>query len=388
MSVRTRGDALMDTYKRWPIAFVEGRGATLTDAAGKRYIDLVAGIAVASVGHCHPKVTRAIAQQASTLVHVSNLYENPVNVALAERLASLTGGMRAFFCNSGAEAIECALKLVRKRSDNGKRIVAAEGGFHGRTFGALSATGQPAKRAAFEPVVPGFSHVAFDEVGAIARELERGDVAAVLLEPVQGEAGVVVPHDGYLAAVRGLCDRYGTLLILDEIQTGLGRTGAWFAYEASGIVPDVLCLAKALAGGLPMGACLARPEIAAAFVPGDHATTFGGGPVQSAAALAVLDVIEEEELPARATELGERLRERLGDAFGPSAVRGIGALLAVQLDRPLARPLAAAALDKGVLINDIGDVVIRFSPPLVIANDEIDLAVDLLEEAWDEVSAA
>lgn len=387
MSVQTR-DALMDTYKRWPVAFLEGRGALLTDVTGKGYIDLVAGIAVASMGHCHPKVTRAIAEQASRLVHVSNLYENPINATLAERLASLTGGMRAFFCNSGAEAIECALKLARKQQNGRTRIVAADGGFHGRTFGALSATGQPAKRAAFEPVVPGFSHVAFDDADALERELALGDVAAVLLEPVQGEAGVLVPHEGYLQEVRELCDHYGALLILDEVQTGLGRTGTWFAYERSGIVPDVVCLAKALAGGLPMGACLARPEIAAAFVPGDHATTFGGGPVQSAAALAVLEVIEEEDLLTRATQVGERLRDRLGVVPGVSAVRGLGALLAVRLDRPLARPFAAAALDKGVLINDIGDDIIRFSPPLVIANHEIDRAVELLEEAWHEVCAA
>ncbi len=388
MSMQTRSDALMDTYKRWPVAFVQGSGAMLTDAAGKRYIDLVAGIAVASVGHCHPNVVRAIGEQASTLVHVSNLYENPLNLALAERLASLSGGMRAFFCNSGAEAIECALKLARKQPGDRNRIVAADGGFHGRTLGALSATGQPGKRAAFEPLVPGFSHVPFDDVAALERELAAGDVAAVLLEPVQGEAGVVVPHDAYLRAVRDLCDRHATLLILDEVQTGLGRTGAWFAYERSGIAPDVLCLAKALAGGLPMGACLARPDVAAAFVPGDHATTFGGGAVQSAAALAVLDVIEEEDLVSRATQLGERLRDRLGRVFGGAAVRGVGALLAVQLDRPLARPLAAAALHNGVLINDIGERVIRLSPPLVIANDEIDRAIDLLEEAWDEVRAA
>ncbi|MFP5351195.1 MAG: acetylornithine transaminase [Actinomycetota bacterium] len=389
MRVETSAGALMDSYRRWPVTFVEGRGARLTDAQGKTYIDLLAGIAVASVGHCHPKVTAAIAQQASRLVHVSNLYENPSSLAVAERLAELTGGMKAFFANSGAEAIECALKLARKHAGGERvRIVAAEGGFHGRTFGALSATGQPSKQAPFQPLVPGFVHVGFGDPGAIERELLAGDVAAVLLEPVQGEAGVVVPAPGYLAAVRDLCDRHGALLILDEVQTGLGRTGAWFGFEHAGVTPDILCLAKALAGGLPMGACLAQPEIAAAFVPGDHATTFGGGPVQSAAALAVLQVIEEEGLVERARAIGDRLRSGLSAAFGGSNVRGLGALLAIQLDAPVARELAAAALERGVLVNDIGDSVIRLSPPLVITDPDIDRAVELLGEAWHEVSAS
>jgi len=378
----------MDTYRRWPVAFVEGRGANLTDAEGKSYIDLVGGIAVATVGHCHPKVVAAITEQAQSLIHVSNLYENPLNEALAARLASLTGGMRSFFCNSGAEAIECALKLARKHATGRTRFVATTGGFHGRTFGALSATGQPAKQAPFEPLVPGFVHVVYGDVDALERELTAGEVAAVLLEPVQGEAGVVVPAEGYLAAVRELCTAHGALLIVDEVQTGLGRTGAWFAYLHAAIEPDIICLAKALAGGLPMGACLATPEVAAAFAPGDHATTFGGGPVQSAAALAVLDAIEEEGLIERAVHAGERLRGGLGRIFGVDAVRGLGCLLAVTLDRPVARELASAALAKGVLVNDIGSDVIRLSPPLVIADDEINRALMLLREAWDEVRTA
>lgn len=379
----------METYRRWPVSFTDGEGASLTDSNGKRYVDLVAGIAVASVGHCHPKVTEAIASQAARLVHVSNLYLNAINSALAERLATLTGGMHSFFCNSGAEAIECALKLARKHAQGDRtRIIATEGGFHGRTFGALSATGQPSKQAPFAPLVPGFTHVAYDDADAIERELTAGGVAAVLLEPVQGEAGVVVPAAGYLEEVRARCDRHGALLILDEVQTGLGRTGAWFAFQHTGAQPDILCLAKALAGGLPMGACLAQPEIAASFAPGDHATTFGGGPVQSAAALAVLDVIEDQDLVARAVEVGARLRKGLGALFGDAEVRGLGALLAVHLDAPVARELAAAALDKGVLVNDIGEHLIRLSPPLVITDPEIDRALELLEEAWDEIRTA
>ena len=389
MTVDLQTGALMDTYRRWPVSFVEGRGARLTDTNGKTYIDLLAGIAVASVGHCHPTVTAAIVDQAAALVHVSNLYESPLSLALADRLSELTGGMRAFFANSGAEAIECALKLARKHAghENG-RIVAAADGFHGRTFGALSATGQPAKQAPFQPLVPGFVHVPFDDVDAVEKEMLAGDVIAVLLEPVQGEAGVVVPAPGYLREVRELCDRHGALLILDEVQTGLGRTGAWFAFEHASVTADIVCLAKALAGGLPMGACLAQPHVAAAFVPGDHATTFGGGPVQSAAALAVLQVIEEEDLVARADEVGERLRRGLSSGFGGSSVRGLGALLAIHLDVPVAHELAAAALDKGVLVNDIGDNLIRLSPPLVISDPDIDRAVELLGEAWDEVSAS
>ena len=389
MTVDVQTDALMDTYRRWPVSFVEGRGARLTDADGRTYIDLVAGIAVASVGHCHPKVTAAIAEQASRLVHVSNLYENPLSAALAECLADLTGGMKAFFANSGAEAVECALKLARKHAGPERgRIVAADGGFHGRTFGALSATGQPSKQEPFQPLVPGFVHVPYDDVDAIEREFSAGDVAAVLLEPVQGEAGVVVPAPGYLASVRELCDVHGALLILDEVQTGLGRTGAWFAFQHAGVAPDIVCLAKALAAGLPMGACLAKPQVATAFVPGDHATTFGGGPVQSAAALAVLQVIEEEDLVARAVEVGDRLRHRLSAVFAGSNVRGLGALLAIHLLAPVAREVAAAALHRGVLVNDIGDHLIRLSPPLVITDPDIDRAVELLGEAWDEVSAS
>lgn len=389
MTVRVQAEALMDTYRRWPVSFIEGRGARLTDVDGKTYIDLLAGIAVTSVGHCHPRVTAAIVDQAARLMHVSNLYENPVSLNLAQRLSDLTGGMRAFFANSGAEAIECALKLARKHAGGTRtRIVAADGGFHGRTFGALSATGQPAKQAPFEPLVPGFVHVPYDEVDAIEKELVEGDVAAVLLEPVQGEAGVVVPAPGYLGAVRELCDRHGALLILDEVQTGLGRTGAWFAFEHAGVTPDIVCLAKALAGGLPMGACLALPNVASAFVPGDHATTFGGGPVQCAAALAVLEVIEDEDLVARAGEVGERLRAGLSSVFGASNVRGLGALLAVHLELPMAHELAAVALGRGVLVNDIGDRLIRLSPPLVITDPDMDRAIELLGEAWDEVSSA
>ena len=378
-------DYQMDTYKRWPVEIASGRGAVVFAADGKPYIDLLGGIAVAATGHCHPRVVAAISEQAARLIHVSNLYATGPQRALAARLAELTGGKRAFFCNSGAEAVECALKLARKRGrglDPAKtRIVAADGGFHGRTFGALSATGQPAKQTPFEPLVPGFTHVPYGDLDALVAALSA-DVAAVLLEPVQGEAGVVVPPAGYLAAARDLCRRHDALLIVDEVQTGLGRTGRWFGYEHDDVRPDVVCLAKALASGLPMGACLAEPEAAAAFEPGDHATTFGGGPVQSAAALATLDVIEEEVLVQRAALLGDRTRARLQSIFDGLAVRGKGLLIGVDLGRPLARSLAEALLEAGVLANDCTPNVLRLAPPLVIADGEMDEALTAVEKAW------
>ena len=384
--MRTSADNLMDTYKRWPIEIESGRGAIVFDKAGRPYIDLVGGIAVSSVGHCHPAVVAGIAEQAARLIHVSNLYVTGPQVALARRLAELTGGKQAFFCNSGAEAIECALKLVRKwGSPKGRtRVIAAGGAFHGRTFGALAATGQPSKQEPFAPMLGGIEHVPFGDARAL-EETMGPDVAAVLLEPIQGEAGVVVPPPGYLTAARSLCDRWGSLLVLDEIQTGLGRTGHWFACEHERVTPDVLCLAKALAGGLPMGACLASPHVAAAFVPGDHATTFGGGPVQSAAALATLGVIEDEGLVARAAGLGDHVRTRLSAAFGEEHVRGRGLLIGIDLRAPVARSVAAAALDAGVLVNDCTPSVVRLAPPLVIGDGELDDALTALEKAWADI---
>jgi predicted acetylornithine/succinylornithine family transaminase len=378
-------DARMETYARWPVEFVSGRGSTLYDGDGRSYLDLVAGIAVASIGHSHPALVGAISSQAARLIHVSNLYETLPQRELASQLSGLTGGMSSFFCNSGAESVECAIKLARKwGGPHRSRLVCAVSGFHGRTMGALSATGQPAKAAPFEPLVPGFSHVPFDDLVALEAELD-GHVAAVILEPIQGEAGVVVPSPDYLSEVRALCDAAGVLLILDEVQTGVARTGAWFAYEHSHISPDVVCVAKGLAGGLPIGACLARPEVAASFSAGDHGSTFGGGPVQARAALAVIDVIEREELLERATDAGARLRSGLEEVFGVGTARGAGLLLAVILPGPLAKDLTARALDKGLLINNPAADVVRFTPPLVITDHEIDRALDILKEAWDEI---
>jgi len=384
-------DMTMATYKRWPVEFVSGRGAVLVDAGGRQYIDCVAGIAVASVGHAHPRVASAIAAQASRLIHVSNLYLTQPQNRLAERLGGLTDGMRSFFTNSGAESIECAIKLARRWAGrNGgpdrRGVVATVGGFHGRTLGALTATGQPGKQEPFAPLVPGFVHVPYDDVAALRAAVDDS-VAAVILEPIQGEAGVVVPSEGYLRAARDLCDEHGALLVLDEVQTGLGRTGEWFAFRFEGVEPHIMCLAKSLAGGLPMGVCLARPEVASAFEPGDHATTFGGGPVQAAAALAVLDVIEEESLVARARVAGERLRAGLRLVFENHEVRGRGLMIAVDLGREVAHQVVERALERGLLVNDVNPSVLRLCPPLVISDEQIDEAVQILGEVWREAAA-
>jgi acetylornithine/N-succinyldiaminopimelate aminotransferase len=383
---------MMPTYKRWPVEFVAGSGSQLFDAEGNRYLDCIAGLAVAGVGHANPNVTEAVAHQAAQLVHVSNLFETRPQRLLAERLSLLTAGMYSFFTNSGAEAIECALKLARKRAylrgNAAPRVVTAIGGFHGRTLGALAATGQPAKRVPFEPLPPGFTHVPFGDEAALERTMDA-DVAAVVLEPIQGEAGVVVPPHGYLEAARSLCDRWGALFVLDEVQTGLGRTGRWWAHEHEGVRPDVMCVAKALAGGLPMGACLATSDVAGSFVPGDHATTFGGGPVQSAAALAVLDVISSQDLVRRADLAGHRLRDGLQRIFGPRAVvRGRGLLIGVDLGGPRAREFVERALNRRLVINDATPDVVRLAPPLVISDDELGEALQIIEEVFGEIETA
>jgi acetylornithine/N-succinyldiaminopimelate aminotransferase len=377
----------MKTYGRWPVTFVEGSGAQLLDDSGKSYIDMVAGLAVTSLGHAHPAVTSAVSEQAAKLTHVSNLYWSRPMVELAEALAEKSGGMRSFFCNSGAEAVECAIKLARRWAGRNTgtatpKIIATEGGFHGRTLGALAATGQPGKKAAFEPMLPGFTHVPYGSVSAVA-EAMTPDVCAVIVEPIQGEAGVIVPPDGYLEGLRALCDEWNALLILDEVQTGVGRTGSFFAYSSTDVLPDVICLAKGLANGLPIGTCLATPKTAAAFVPGDHATTFGGGPVVCAAALAVLEVVGAPGFLDEVNLKGERLATGLKGIFG-DVVRGRGLMLAVELPdgSPHAHAITEAALAAGLLVNDIGDSVLRFVPPLVITDEQIDSALEILGEVW------
>ncbi|MFN2613578.1 MAG: acetylornithine transaminase [Actinomycetota bacterium] len=374
----------MQTYGRQPVAFVRGEGALLYDADGREYLDLLAGIAVMSVGHSHPRVVRAIQGQAATLTHVSNLFYTEPQALLAERLHALLGWGKVFFANSGAEANECALKLARRwaqarAGDRRSGVVAAAGSFHGRTFATLAATGQPHKHEAFSPLPSWFHHVELNDEAALEEAI--GDTTtAVVLEVVQGEGGVRAATPEFLARARKLCDERGAVLIFDEVQTGLGRTGRWFAYQHHEIVPDIVTLAKALGGGLPIGACIAQEEIAKAFGPGDHATTFGGGPVPCAAALAVLDVIDEEGLVERAQVAGDRLMNGLRSAAIPAVtdVRGLGLLIAVELSSDSAAAVVAEALRDGLIVNNVTPNAIRLAPPLVLSDEQIDRALAIL----------
>jgi acetylornithine/N-succinyldiaminopimelate aminotransferase len=372
--------ALMDTYARLDVAFVRGAGAWLEDTTGRRYLDALAGIAVCGLGHAHPQVSAAIAEQAATLVHTSNLYRIPLQETLATELAGIAGLERAFFCNSGAEANEAAIKIARRvghaRAVETPTVVVMDGSFHGRTLATLSATGNRRVQAGFEPLVQGFVRVPYGDLDAMER-LARGasEVVAVLVEPIQGEGGVRLPPPGYLAGLRTLCDAHGWLLMLDEVQTGLGRTGRWFAFQHEGIVPDVLTLAKSLGNGVPIGACLARGEAARALAPGSHGTTYGGNPLACAAALATLRVLREERLPERAGVLGERIAAALcaalGSLPGVLEVRGRGLMLGVELDRPCAE-LVARGLAAGVLVNVTAERVLRLLPPLILGDAEAD----------------
>ena len=372
---------VMQTYGRLPVAFVRGEGTRLWDSEGNEYLDFLTGLAVTSLGHAHPEVADAIADQARTLLHVSNLYYNDVQPRVAARLNALLGGAgRVFFCNSGAEANECAIKLARRHGQrNGGpdrfHVISAYGSFHGRTLTTLAATGQPQKQETFQPLPEGFRQVAFDDLDALAGAMDER-VAAVLLEPVQGEGGVNPASTGYLHGVRELCDEREALLIIDEVQTGLGRTGRWFGFEHSGVRPDVVTMAKALGNGVPIGACWARADVAAAFAPGDHATTFGGQPLAARAALAVLDVMERERVPERAARAGTRLVESLAKLDGIAEVRGAGLLIAAELAPPRdARDVAQKCLDLGLVVNAVTPTALRFAPPLLVSDTEIDDAV-------------
>jgi predicted acetylornithine/succinylornithine family transaminase len=373
--------ALMHTYPDPPVTFVRGEGSRLWDSDGRQYLDFLSGLAVTSLGHAHPTVARAVSEQARTLLHVSNLYGTVIAPEVAHTLDRLLGGGgRVFFSNSGAEANECAFKLARKWAGPGRyAVVSAYGSFHGRTLATLHATGQPAKHEIFQPLPEGFLHVAFDDVDAVERAAAADSVAAILLECVQGEGGVNPVSPDYLRAVRRICDDRGLLLIVDEVQTGLGRTGRWFSFEHYGVTPDVVTLAKALGNGVPIGACWARADVADAFVPGDHATTFGGQPLATAAARAVLEVMEEEDVPARAEAAGGRLRKRLEAIDGVAGVRGLGLLLGAELAPGLvAADMARAALDAGLVINPVSPTTLRFAPSLLVSDDEIDEAAAIL----------
>ncbi len=380
-SASLAGTRLMRTYADPPVVFVRGQGSRLWDEDDNEYLDFLSGLAVTSLGHAHPAVAAAIAEQARTLLHVSNLYGTRPQREVAATLDRLVGGGgRVFFANSGAEANECALKLARKWGGHGRyAVVSAYGSFHGRTLATLHATGQPSKHEAFQPLPEGFRHVAWRDIDALRAAVDPS-VAAVLLEPVQGEGGVNPAGAEYLTAVRELCDERGMLMILDEVQTGLGRTGRWFAHQHDGVRPDVVTMAKALGNGVPIGACWAREDVAAAFVPGDHATTFGGQPLAAAAAAATLAVMEAEDAPGRAARQGARLSAGLAELPGVRAVRGAGLLVAAELEEGKgAAAVTAESLGAGLIVNAVTPSALRLAPSLLVSDDEIDQALAILD---------
>ncbi|WP_406691721.1 acetylornithine transaminase [Saccharopolyspora sp. ID03-671] len=374
--------SMMDNYGTPKLTFVSGSGAELTDADGKTYLDFVSGIAVNALGHAHPAIVRAVSDQVAKLGHVSNLYVHELGLTLAERLlelAGVTGQGRVLFCNSGAEANEAAFKIARL-TDRPK-IVSTRGGFHGRTMGALALTGQPAKQEPFAPMPAGVVHVPYGDVAALESEVDD-NTAAVFLEPIQGENGVVVPPEGYLRAAREIASRNGALLVVDEVQTGIGRTGSWFAFQREGVTPDVITLAKGLGGGLPIGACIGIGAAADLLHPGQHGTTFGGNPIVCAAALAVLDTIAADGLLDHVERVGKELVTGVQGLGHPLVreVRGAGLLIAIGLTEPVAAKVAAAAQERGYLVNPIQPDAIRLCPPLVVSGEQVQrLLTDLPE---------
>jgi acetylornithine/N-succinyldiaminopimelate aminotransferase len=367
---------LLPAYARYDVTFASGHGCWLTDVEGRRYLDLLGGIAVVSLGHCHPVPLAAARRQLDTLWHTSNLYSTEPMLQLAELLSERFGGSKAFFCNSGTEAVEAGLKWARKVT--GRPVaVALEGSFHGRTHGALAVTGQPGKRAAWEPLAPAARFATLNDAGSLAAAVGP-DTAVILIEPVQGEGGIHPASPEFLAAARAIADEHGALLLFDEVQCGVGRTGSFFAWEQSGVVPDALTLAKGLANGLPIGALLVAETAAEGFEPGDHGSTFGGNPVSCAAGTAVVGFLDDARLTS-VRERGERLAQGIAGLPAVRGVRGRGLLLGAELDRP-AGPIAAACLAAGLLVGTAGETVLRLTPPLTITEDEVELGLALLEE--------
>jgi acetylornithine aminotransferase len=387
-----RADQVMaTTYQRFPVVFKKGRGCKLWDTDGRSYTDFVAGIAVCNLGHAHPRISEVVSRQAAMLLHVSNLYYTLPQIDLAAWLVEHSFADRVFFGNSGAEANEAAIKLARKYfKDRGEknriRIVTMEGSFHGRTLATLSATGQEKVRKGFDPVLDGFDFVPFNDAEALQAQIGPA-TCAVMLEPIQGEGGVRRPDEKYLQAVRNICDQTGTLLIFDEIQTGMGRTGQLFAYKHFGIEPDIMTLAKALANGLPIGAMLAREKIAGAFVPGSHASTFGGTPIVTAAALEVCKILIEDKIIEKGNTTGLYFKEKLNELKDRhdviEDVRGLGLLLGIKLKID-GGPVVSQCMEKGILINCIQDNILRFIPPLIISKEEIDVLVECLDTIFTE----
>lgn len=379
----------MSTYNRLPIAFTHGEGVWLYDSDGQRYLDALGGIAVNVLGHAHPEITAAVAEQAGRLLHTSNLYEIPIQEELAAHLCLQSDMERVFFGNSGAEANEAALKLARRygheQGIDEPAIVVMEGAFHGRTLATLSATGNRKVRAGFEPLVTGFRRVPYNDAEAVRQVVERDpQVVAVLVEPILGEGGVVIPDQDYLARLRAICDERNLLLMLDEIQTGMCRTGRWFAFQHGPIQPDVMTLAKALGNGVPIGACLARGKAAAVLGPGSHGSTFGGNPLACRAGLTVMDVLQRNDLADRAERSGLRLLGELDAALGQNpkvrAIRGLGMMVGIELDRPCGG-LMASCLERQLLVNVTADYVIRLLPPLIMDDTQIDMVVERLTAA-------
>ena len=381
-------DHLMSTYKRLPIQFERGEGIWLWDTENRQYMDALSGIAVCGLGHAHPAVTQAISDQAGKLVHTSNLYGIPLQEQLADHLCGLAKMDRVFFSNSGAEANEAAIKIARlfghSKGVDCPAIIVMENSFHGRTLATLTATGSRKVQAGFEPLVRGFIRVPYNDLDAIrAVAANKSDAVAVLVEPVQGEGGINIPDAGYLEGIRALCDEHGWLMMLDEIQAGMGRTGKWFAYQHSGIVPDIITVAKALGNGVPIGACLAAGKAAEMMQPGSHGTTFGGNPLACRAAQAVLDTMEQDDLVMRAGELGEQLLQGLGaalkDVKGVNEVRGLGLMIGIELEQPCSE-LPGKALERGLLINVTAERVVRLLPPLIMTGKQADILVEQVSD--------
>ena len=377
--IKTWKQTTQNNYGTPSLALVKGKGLVVTDADGKQYLDFLGGIATNVLGHAHPTIVKAVSKQINQLGHVSNFYAHPNALALASKLISMTGDKtaRVFFCQSGAEANEAALKLSRRTGRN--QVIAAQGAFHGRTMGALSMTGQPAKREPFLPLVKGVKHVAFGDIEAMRRAINK-KTAMVILEPIMGEAGVIIPPADYLAAVRELCDKHGALLVIDAVQTGMGRTGDWFGYEYSGIKPDVITVAKGLGGGLPLGAMIALGNAANLFHAGDHGSTFGGNPVTTAAGLAAISIIEKEKLMEKAVMHHEILLTEIALIPGVKEVRGAGLLIGIELDKNNASVIAQSMMDAGVLVNAANPTTIRIAPALTVSPAQIKKFITVLRK--------
>jgi acetylornithine aminotransferase len=376
-------NSVQNNYGSPSIALVKGKGIVVTDADGKQYLDFLGGIATNILGHAHPAIVKAVSKQVAILSHVSNFYVHPNAIELAEKLASMTGDKSAkvFFCQSGAEANEAALKLSRR---TGKvRIVAAQGAFHGRTMGALSLTGQPSKREPFLPLVKGVKHVPYGDIEAMRKAVTK-KTAMVIIEPIMGEAGVIVPPADYLQELRALCDAKGALLVIDAVQTGMGRTGDWFGYEYSGITPDVITLAKGLGGGLPLGAMIALGKAADLFQPGDHGSTFGGNPVTTAAGLAAIKFMESQKLLKKVEKQGAYLMQELALIPGIAEVRGAGLLLGIELENLKASDVAGALQKEGVLVNAANPTTIRLAPALIVTDIQIKKFVTIFKKVMSD----